>query len=184
MRFSILAAAAMPLLALAGPVVKRASDADVAAITTAIGYISGNVTKLDGQINALGYSDTLGALGTLSSTTDLQGAITYTEQVVSRVFGQFDDSQSGALSIPLTQLVQKTITLLNDIIAAKPKFKTALFGGDASFIVEANLKTSQSDTKSFQAKLVSVLSAQYQQLAPQVTASLDAKFQEAVDAYA
>jgi len=184
MRFSILAAAAVPLLALASPVVKRASDADVQAITVAIGYIGGNVTKLDGQVNALGNDDTFGALGTLSSTSDLQNSLTNAQNVVGAVQGQFDDSQSGALSIPLTQLVPKVIQLLNDIIAAKPKYQTALFGGDASFIVEANLKTSQSGTLSFESKLVAVLSPTYQNLAPSVTGPLDAKFTEAVAAYA
>jgi hypothetical protein len=184
MRFSVLTAAALPLLALAGPVLKRASDADVQAITVAIGYISGNVTKLDGQVNALGNSDTLGALGTLTSTNDLQTALTNAATTVGNVFGQFSDSQSGALSVPLTQLVPKVIQLLNDIIAAKPKYQTALFGGSATFIVEANLQSSQTKTKDFQAALVSKLSTQYQALAPQVTAPLDAKFTEAVAAYA
>jgi hypothetical protein len=184
MRFSIIAAAAMPLLALANPVVKRASDADVAAITTAIGYIEGNVTALDGDVNALGNDDTIGALVTLGATTNLQNAVTNAANVAGSVQGQFDDSQSGALSIPLTQLVPKVINLLNDIIAAKPKFQTALFGGDASFIVEANLKTSQTDTATFQSKLIALLSSTYQSLAPQVTAPLDAKFTDAINAYA
>lgn len=183
MRFSALAAAALPLLALASPVFKRASDADVQAITTAIGYIGANVTTLDGEVNQLGYADTLGALATLSATSDLQNSLTNAANVVNSVFGQFDDAQSGALSVPLTQLVPKVIQLLDDIIAAKPKYQTALFGGDASPIVEGNLKDSQSKTQAFQSKLVALLSPQYQALAPQVTNQLDAKFTEAIAVY-
>jgi hypothetical protein len=106
MRFSLIAAA-LPLLAVASPVLKRADQADVTAITTAVSYISGNITKLDNQVNTLGYNDTIGGLFTLFSTGDLQTSITNAETAVSAVQGQFDDNLSGQLSIPLTQLVPK-----------------------------------------------------------------------------
>jgi hypothetical protein len=106
MRFSLIAAA-LPLLAVASPVEKRATDADVTAITTAVGYISGNITKLDGQVNNLGYNDTIGGLFTLFSTGDLQKAVDNAGAAVDATEGTFNDNQSGALSIPLTQLVPK-----------------------------------------------------------------------------
>ncbi|KAF1823931.1 uncharacterized protein K489DRAFT_378307 [Dissoconium aciculare CBS 342.82] len=182
MRFSLIAAA-LPLLAVASPVVKRATDADVTAISTAISYIAGNITKLDNQINKLGVNDTIGGLFTLFSTGDLQKAITNTETVVDGVSGQFDDNQSGALAIPLTQLVPKVVGLLNDIVKAHPKIRTALLGGDASFIVAINLKDSYTKTQSFEGKLVAKLSAQYQAIAPQVTSQIDTAFQAAIADY-
>jgi hypothetical protein len=182
MRFSIIAAA-LPLLAVASPVFKRATDADVTAITTAVGYISSNITKLDGQVNSLGYNDTIGGLITLFSTGDLQTAVTNAETVVEGVQGQFDDAQSGALAIPLTRLVPQVQKLLNDLVAKHPQIRTALLGGDASFIVKINLQDSKTKTDAFAAKLIATLSAQYQAIAPQVVSQIDASFDAAITAY-
>ena len=80
-------------------------------------------------------------------------------------------------------LTNKQIQLLTDLVDAKPKIQTALLGGDASFIVKINLSDSKTKTDAFAAKLVAILSAQFQAIAPQVVSQIDTSFDAAIAAY-
>jgi len=174
MRFFALAT--VPLLASAAAVYKRDAADD---INTAVGYISSNLTKVDGTLATLGYNDTITGLALLFQTSDLQNAVKNAQTVIEAA-PQLTDAQSGSVAIPLTKVATQTESFLTDLQNKKPQLQTAFLGGNSDFLVEYNLQQSQSAVDAFGTAITAKLSATYAAVAPQIIAQIDAAFKTAI----
>ncbi|KAF2171398.1 hypothetical protein M409DRAFT_18513 [Zasmidium cellare ATCC 36951] len=166
-----------PLLALASPAIVKRDDA---SINQAIGYINGNITKVNNTLNTFTKpKDSITALIIKAESDDLTKSVN-NAAAVANASAPLNDDQSFNVATAILNLQPNIYSLLDNLKAHKPQFDTAIFGFSASPLVKSTLQEAQTAADSFGDAVTPKLTATYQSAAPVIVQQIDDKFNDAI----
>ncbi|KAK4506452.1 hypothetical protein PRZ48_000184 [Zasmidium cellare] len=172
--------ALFPLLALASPAIVKRDDA---SIDQAIGYISGNITKLNNTLNTFTKpKDAITALTIKSESDDLTKSVN-NAATVANASAPLNDDQSFNVATAILNLEPNIFSVLDNIKAHKPQFDTAILGASASPLVKSSLQDSKKAADGFGTAITPKLTSAYQNAAPVIIKQIDDKFDDAIAYY-
>jgi hypothetical protein len=176
----------LALLGTATPLEPRQQTDQAAAELQAISTLSAGLVTLNGTLNKLKLNDPLGFLEALKvqqQTTAVINDLTACAQIANRSL-PFTKDESGAIAVAVVNLEPTIFSTLNNIVAHKPAFATAIFiVGDLTLTVENNLIQQRELSGEFSAALAAKLSEPYAGFAPLIAGQIDNAFATAIEAY-
>ncbi|KAI5362709.1 Putative Cell wall mannoprotein [Septoria linicola] len=167
----------LPVLALATPSLYKR---DGASITQAISYVNSNITAVNNTLNTFNKpKDSITALKIQVHTTELTKSVNSAASVAN-ASAPLSNSEEFDVATAVLNLQPNINSLLDNVVAHKPQFGTAIFGFSASPLVKKDLQDAEKAADAFGAALTPKLSGAYQQAAPIIVQQIDAKFDEAI----
>lgn len=171
----------LPVLALASasPLAKR----DGPSIVQAVGYVDSNITAVNNTLNTFNKpNDSITALKIQTQTTELTKSVGNAASVAN-ASAPLSEAESSDVAFAVLSLQPHINSLLDNVVAHKPQFDTAIFGSSASPLVVMDLQDAKKAADDFGAALTPKLSGVYQQVAPVVVKQIDDKFDEAISKF-
>jgi hypothetical protein len=158
------------------------SAAELAAINT----LSTGLVTLNGTLNKLKLNDPLGFLEALKVQQQTTAVINNLKSAaqIANSSAPFTKDESGAIAVAVVNLEPVIFSTLNNVVAHKPAFATALFiVGDLTKTVENSLVQQRELSAAFSTSLASKLTEPYAGFAPLIAAQIDNAFATAIAAY-
>lgn len=151
--------------------------ADGAAIIKSLQTIDKDILALDKAVNKFNGNlfDTFPILGASNTLNNDLDAGTKTAQKSQ----QLTNDETFALVTPVNQLSADANVTLTDLINKKPQFEKLFLTG----IIKLVLSDSKKKADAYQQAIIDKVPANFQDIAKNLVAPLDAGFQKAIDAY-
>ena len=168
----------LPVLALASasPLAKR----DGPSIVQAVGYVDSNITAVNNTLNTFNKpKDSITAFKIQIQTSELTKSVENAASVAN-MSAPLSDNESYNVALAVLTLQPHINSLLDNVVAHKPQFDTALFGFSASPLVKKDLQDAKKAADDFGAALTPKLSGVYGTVAPVIVKQIDDKFDEAI----
>ncbi|KAL1621063.1 hypothetical protein SLS56_009368 [Neofusicoccum ribis] len=181
MKFSFVLPALLAT-ALAGPLTAH-TKRDAAAVSAAIGTIETRLTTFNNTLNTFGASPSLlNALSVQTASNNVQTALT-DATTAANSSAAFDDAGSAQVAQDILELQPQINSVLDNVVAKKPAFDSVQ-NGALNGLVSQSLQDQKSGAAAFGDAVTAKLTPTYAAQAPAINQAIQAKFDEAIAAYA